>query len=191
MAASDKLSHLLQLADRGPGLRAALAEDVAELLIEWQPDYPESMRAICEALLAEAVRNVDAPTRARLRVRLYNHPELAQRVLPRESKTQNLIEAARGGENLSAILAESLGVDDAKVREILDDRTGSALAVACKGAHFDRATFSALALLIHPAPDRRRAFALLDSFDAVPISEATRLLRGWRTGETHTAQAVA
>ncbi|HKY17376.1 MAG TPA: DUF2336 domain-containing protein [Rhizomicrobium sp.] len=183
MAASDKLSHLLQLADRGPALRAALAEDVAELLTEWQPDYPESMRTICEALLAEAVRNVDAPTRTRLRVRLYNHPELAQRVLPRESKTQNLIEAARNGENLSAILAESLGVDGAKVREILDDRTGSALAVACKGAHFDRATFSALVLLIHSAPDRRRAFAVLDSFDTVPMSEATRLLRGWREGQ--------
>ena len=61
MAASQKLSHLLQLADQGPALRAALAEEVAELLSHWPPDYPESMREVCEALLAKAARDIDAP----------------------------------------------------------------------------------------------------------------------------------
>ena len=59
MAASQKLSHLLQLADQGPALRAALAEEVAELLTNWPADYPESMRDVCEALLAKAARDVD------------------------------------------------------------------------------------------------------------------------------------
>ena len=68
MAASQKLSHLLQLADQGPALRAALAEEVAELLSRWPSDYPESMREVCETLLAKAARDVDLDTRARLRI---------------------------------------------------------------------------------------------------------------------------
>ena len=85
MAASEKLSHLLQLADQGPALRAALAEEVAELLTDWPADYPDSMRDVCEALLAKAAHDVDAATRARLRVQLSAHPDLAQRVLPCEA----------------------------------------------------------------------------------------------------------
>ena len=70
MVASQKLSHLLQLADQGPALRAALAEEVAELLVAWPADYPDSMSGIFETLLAKAARDVDAATRTRLRVQL-------------------------------------------------------------------------------------------------------------------------
>ena len=91
MPASQKLSHLLQLADQGPGLRAALAEEVADLLIHWPADYPPAMRGICETLLAKAARDVDADTRARLRVQLYCDLELSHRVLPRESVARNLV----------------------------------------------------------------------------------------------------
>ena len=78
MAASQKLSHLLQLADQGPALRAALAEEVAELLAAWPSDYPQSMRLVCEALLAKA------------------------RETPRELGLQVVIEAARRGDDVSA-----------------------------------------------------------------------------------------
>ena len=183
MAASQKLSHLLQLADQGPALRAALAEEVAELLTSWPADYPDSMRGACEALLAKAAHDVDAGTRARLRVQLYSNPELAARVLPRESATQDLVETARTGGDLVPILADRLGVDQKMATQILDDETGGALAVACKGAGLDRSTFSALALLTRPGRDRTHAFAVLDAFDNVPTSEATRLLRGWREGQ--------
>lgn len=183
MAASRKLSHLLQLADQGPALRAALAEEVAELLTAWPADYPDSMRGVCEALLAKAARDVDAATRARLRVQLYSDPELSHRVLPRQPASQTLIEAARAGTGLPAALAQSLGVDDQMALQILDDETGAALAVACKGAHIDRAAFSALALLARPGRDRSHAFAVLDAFDTVPMSEATRVLRGWRESQ--------
>jgi hypothetical protein len=182
MAASQKLSHLLQLADQGPALRTALAEEVAELLTAWPSDYPQSMRDICETLLAKAARDLDADTRTRLRVQLYSHPELAARVLPRESASQTLIEAARAADRLPAALAQSLGVDDKMAQHILDDESGAALAVACKGANIDRAAFSTLALLAHPGRDRNHVFAVLDAFDNVPTSEATRVLRGWREG---------
>jgi hypothetical protein len=187
MSASQKLSHLLQLADQGPSLRAALAEEVAELLLHWPVDYPDSMKGVCEALLAKTARDVDAATRARLRVQLYADPDLTYRVLgARESTSQALIEAARLG-GLEEALAASLGVDARMAKQILEDESGAALAVACKGAAIDRAAFSALVLLAQPGRDRNHAFAALDAFDNVPASEATRVLRGWREGQTAAA----
>lgn len=183
MAASQKLSNLLQLADQGPALRAALAEEVAELLTNWPADYPQSMRSACEALLAKAAHDVDEATRARLRVQLYSNPELASRVLPRESAAQGLIETVRQGSDIVPALAERLGVDAKLAAQILDDKTGAALAVACKGTSLDRSAFSALALLAWPGHDRAHAYAVLDAFDNVPASEATRMLRGWREGQ--------
>ena len=137
------------------------------------------MRGICETLLAKAARDVDAATRTRLRVQLYSDPDLTARVLPRVSVSQNLVAAARNGA-LQDALAESLGVEPRMAQQILDDESGAALVVACKGAHIDRAAFSALALLTRPGRDRSNAYTVLDTYDAMPISEATRVLRGWR-----------
>lgn len=171
MAASHKLAQLLQLADQGPALRAALAEEVAELLVNWPADYPQVMRGACEALLAKAAHDVDPTTRARLRVLLCAHPELAGRLLPRETATQGLIETARRGGDLAMQLAARLGVDEMIASRILNDETGVALAAACKRAGLDRASFSALALLSRPACDRAHAYALLDAFEKVPDGE--------------------
>jgi len=181
MAAAEKISHLLELADQGPSLRTALAEEVADLLSAWPADYPESMRQVCESLLAKAVRDLDPVARARLRVQLYAQPGLVQRILPREAGSQALIEAARSGRSLVEPLARSLGVDDRIAHDILKDDSGGKLAVACKGACMDRAAFSALALLIHPVRERSDAFVMLDTFDSVPMSEASRKLRSWQS----------
>lgn len=187
MAASQKLTHLLQLADQGPALRAALAEEVAELLTGWPADYPDSMRGVCEALLAKAARDVDADTRARLRVRLCCDPDLTRRVLPRESCANALVAEARQGGNVAGLLARHLGVDGATARQIVDDETGNALAVACKGAGLDRAAFSALALLAAPQRPSAIRFAVLDAYESVPTAEAGRVLRTWRDSAAHAA----
>ena len=179
MAASQKLSHLLQLADQGPALRAALAEEVAELLANWPSDYPQTMRGACEALLAKAAHDLDSGTRARLRVQLCSQPELAGRALPRESSDQELIETARQGGNLAVPLAARLRVDEKTAAQILGDESGVALAVACKAANMDRAIFSALALLTRPGRERSHAYVVLDAFENVPASEASRMLSGW------------
>ncbi|HEY0265540.1 MAG TPA: DUF2336 domain-containing protein, partial [Rhizomicrobium sp.] len=136
-------------------------------------------------------RDVDAATRARLRVQLCGDPALSARVLsPRESVSQLLVAAARDGGDLPALLADSLGVDARMAQQILEDETGAALAVACKGAGLERPAFSALALLVKPGRDRDHAFAALDAYDNVPVSEATRVLRGWR-GEPAANEHVA
>ena len=67
MSANPRFAHLLELADKGPALRAALAEEVAALLLEWPADCPAEMRPVFENLLAKAAHDVDADTRARLR----------------------------------------------------------------------------------------------------------------------------
>lgn len=146
MAASQKLSHLMQLAEQGPALRAALAEEVAELLAAWPSDYPESMRGVCEALLAKA------------------------RAAQHEIGLQAAIQAARESSNVAMPLASCLHIDPATAETLLADASGAALAAACKQAGIDRASFSALALLIWPARDRRHAFAVLDAFDPAPSS---------------------
>lgn len=178
MAAAEKLARLLELADQGPVMRAALATEVAELLADWPTDYPDDMKAVCAALLAKAAREVDAATRALLRMRLRADPALAHRVLgPCPSQSRALVEAARLDGPQKA-LAERLGLDAGTTRRILDDDTGAALARACKDAGLDRAAFSALAILSHPGRNPIRAFAALDAFDAMPAGQAVRMEQG-------------
>jgi hypothetical protein len=188
MSAAARFSHLLQLADQGPALRAALAEEVADLLMDWPADYPAAMRGACEALLAKAARDVDAPVQARLRIRLYADPALSARVLPRENTARALIEAARKGEDLVPLLARLLGVDGIVAGDILSDESGFSLAIACKGAGLDRAAFSALALLTRPPGVQDTTRAMLDSFDAIGPAEAGRRLRTWRESFSHAAE---
>ena len=153
MAASQKLSHLMQLAEQGPALRAALADEVAELLAAWPSDYPENMRIVCEALLAKA------------------------RETQPDAGLQPAIQAARNGGNVAVPLADCLHIDPGKAETMLGDASGAALAAACKQAGIDRPAFSALALLVWPQRDRRHAFALLDAFDKAEPS-SRRELRG-------------
>jgi hypothetical protein len=188
MSASERLVHLLELADKGPALRAALAEEVADLLNAWPVECPEEMRVSCEALLVRAALEADPDTRARLRVRLYANPQLAARILPRETK-RDAVELVRGGRDLAGALAETAGLAPSMVAAVLADRSGRFLAAACKGAGMNRATFSALVLLSGHAQDLAGAYAMLDAFDAVPAAEAARQLRGWR--ETSAAHAAA
>jgi hypothetical protein len=186
MSASERLVHLLELADKGPALRAAVAEEVAELLNAWPDDCPIEMRSSCEALLAQTALEIDSDTRARLRVRLYANPQLAARILPREARP-DAVALVRGGRDLAGALAECAGLSQAMVREVLADPSGRTLAAACKGAGMSRATFSALVLLSEHAKDLAGAYAMLDAFDAVPAAEATRQLRGWRETDAHAA----
>ena len=179
-AASDRLSHLLELADQGPALRAALAEEVAELLTHWPDDCPQQMRGMCESLLAKCARDVEPAARARLRVQLHSDPGLSARVLPREPAGRILVEAARSGGNICDALAATLGLDNQTAAMILRDACGEKLAMACKGGGIGRAAFSALALTLHPCRDADAAFALLDRFDAIDMEEARGTLRAWR-----------
>jgi hypothetical protein len=179
-SASGRLSHLLQLADQGPALRTALAEEVAELLIHWPDDCPHDMRAVCETLLARCARDVDEAAPARLRVQLHAAPDLCSRVLPRRTPDRLLVETARAGGDVGAALAGALEVDVATAQDILHDESGARLVIACKAAGLDRAAISALALTLGPRRAPEATYTLLDSFDAISPDEARLRLHAWR-----------
>ncbi|HEY5337458.1 MAG TPA: DUF2336 domain-containing protein, partial [Rhizomicrobium sp.] len=104
---------------------------------------------------------------------------------PHDSHTDEaaLIAAARGkphGEFTDAF-ARLFGIERTTADNILHDHSGRALAVACKGAHLGRATFSALAVLTETGSALSAARERLSSFDAIPQTGAERLLDYWRT----------
>jgi hypothetical protein len=179
MSGTQRLANLLELANQGSAMRAALAEEVAELLTDWPEDCPTEMRGPCEALLARAAREVDDETRARLRIRLFADPALASRILPREAVGSGLVEAARRGEALSPRVARALGISENLAGDILQDRSFHGLAVAAKALGLNRAAFSSLALLISSEDDIEACYQRLDAFDAMSAVEASRELRRW------------
>ena len=188
MSANPRFAHLLELADKGPALRAALAEEVAALLMEWPADCPADMRPVFENLLAKTACEVDADTRARLRVQLFADRALAMRLLPKEKNPETtLIEAARDGGDLVAVLGEALGLDADNTTEILKEESGEALAIACKGAGLSRLAYSTLALLA--LPQGGDPAARLTLYDRIATLEAARTLRTWRGAKLHIAAA--
>jgi hypothetical protein len=165
MTVPERLTHLLELANKGPALRTALAEEVAEMLMAWPVDCPPDIRQSCEALLAQAAREVAPPTLERLRHRLSADPGLSARLLPHERRSE-WVALARGGNTIAA-LAQATGVSPDKAAELLADHTGAALADACKNAGVGRAEFSTIALLSNRTSDLAGAYARLDAYDGV------------------------
>jgi hypothetical protein len=184
MHATTRLAHLLELAEQGPTLRAALAEEVAELLIEWPGDCPTDMRGACEALLARAAREVDDNILARLQARLSVDAALAARVLPGgEFLGRNLIQAARRGSDVMVPLAKALNLSPAHARELFSDPSGHALALACKALRLSRAAFSTLAIILGRKSDITQSYATLNIYDATNAAQATEQLQIWRASD--------
>jgi hypothetical protein len=175
MSGTQRLANLLELANQGPAMRAALAEEVADLLADWPADCPAQMRAPCEALLARAACEVDDDTKERLRARL--DAGLAGRLLPREPEDRALVDAARGGEAVAPRIARALGISESRALEILCDESGHALAAAAKTLGLSRAAFSSLVLLACPVGDAGARQARLNAFDAMPAEDAEPQLR--------------
>jgi hypothetical protein len=189
MSIHPRIAHMLALADKGPALRAALAEELAGLLLDWPSDCPVEMRPVFENLLTKTAREVDADVRARLRVQLFSHRELAARVLPKETNPETpLIEAARQGGDIVHPLAQALGLDAGNTAEILKETTGEALAIATKGAGLSRVAYSTLALLA--LPQGGDPTARLALYDRVSTLDAARTLRSWRGARLHIAAAA-
>jgi len=143
---------------------AGHAGTAVALLNEFYFDVPEDARATILARNVDAEGPLGAPADAADEVRL--------------------IEAARRtrGRDLAGAFADFLRVPLAIAERILEDPSGNALAVACKGASVRRATYSALALLtvceLRINPGAR--FGHLLAYDQIPLDGARRLLAYWR-----------
>jgi uncharacterized protein (DUF2336 family) len=126
----------------------------------------------------------DAPSETRDAIVLRNAllEDGTQPELPRANEKE-IVAAARSRTNgeFTRAFANLLGIEAGTAERILLDSSGRSLAIACKGAHMNRATFSALALLTEVANGDSDTRERLASFDSVPLTAAERLLVHWRT----------
>lgn len=200
-AAKEHLGHLLVLvAERQwPELSRALTD----LILAWPADYPTSMRAPMLALLETSLRESDPATQIMLAPRFAGHGEVPLKVmnllylaapspLRREILMRNELEdgepfeavfadgaailnaARNGARDFLSTFAGAAGVTVQVARGILSDTTGEALAVFCRGAGLDRATFSAIAVLKGPRD------LPLSVYDTVAPKAATKIVADWR-----------
>ena len=199
----ERLSHLLELAAKGKAQRAALADEVAGLLLDWPTQYPPAMRASFEALLEKIAREVDVAGRRTLAERfvhardaslsLLNElflaaPETMKRDILRRNDAHAigavpridgaaLLAAARARGDFAAALARLAAIPRSIAEEILCDHSGLELSVVAKGGGLKRPFFSAISILTIASPDDVVA---LSAFDAVPENGAANLLAFWR-----------
>ena len=159
MHGNSRLSHLLDLADKGPVLRAALIEELADLLAFWPSDCPEDMRAPCEALLTRAAQEADESVRT---ARVLPSADQAK---PQDNLGRTLIEMARAGIDVRARMAEALHLSMSRLQEIL--ATDHGLALVCKRLGLSRAAFSSLTMLLAGKSSDTEYYAALDRYDAV------------------------
>ncbi|HEY2032861.1 MAG TPA: DUF2336 domain-containing protein [Rhizomicrobium sp.] len=100
-----------------------------------------------------------------------------------DADEKQIVAAARSTANgeFTSAFATMLGIESGTAERILHDHSARALAIACKGAHLTRATFSALALITEAGSGAVDTRERLSSFDIVPLTGAERLLGFWRT----------
>ncbi len=205
----ERLTHLLELAARGGAARAMLVHELADILLDWPPEYSVSAKLPFEALLERALREVTRDTRSALAIRFAQRSDAPVEVLNElffsasatvkdEIISRNAGDATQEGaspefdEELMLDLARSertqfvpalasaLGVLPPTAADIIGDISGQSLAIACKGAHAGRATFSALAVLCDKTRAAEDSYLRLAAYDGIPLSAAERMLASWR-----------
>jgi hypothetical protein len=152
----------------------------------------DTRRALAERLSARAETPLpllnefyfDAPAETRDAIVLRNallEDGVQPQILGADEKA--IVSAARNTANgeFTASFAKMLGIEAATAEHILHDHSARALAIACKGAHLTRATFSALALITEGGSGAADTRERLSNYDSVPLTGAERLLDYWRS----------
>jgi hypothetical protein len=105
--------------------------------------------------------------------------------IPQAPDAAALIEAARhtNGAEFARKASAALGIAPCTLTAIVADESAEALAVLCKGAHFDRVAFSTLALL--QSGGAGDPVMRLMAYDTVPQRAADRLTHHWRAQAAH------
>jgi hypothetical protein len=126
---------------------------------------------------------LSAPARVRREILMRNEMAGDEAGEPGDAAAPNgatLLADARDAKarDFAGRLGAALRIAPSTAEAILADATAEALAVLCKGAHLDRAAFSALTLL--EGAQHGDPLARLDVYDTVPQRAAERLTRFWR-----------
>ena len=97
-----------------------------------------------------------------------------------EALLKELIEARRATEFLFAF-AHHTGVDVATAQSIVKDRTWESLAITCRAAGLERATFAKIVFgLQRGVTEQQKALRILDLYLKIPQEAAERVMRFWR-----------
>jgi hypothetical protein len=211
LSARERLTRLVDLAsEAGVSARRELTGELADLLLDWPPSYPATMREPFEALLEKALREVEPPARTLLAERFVKHsgmplmvlnqlffdapPEIRTTILSRNANNSAhaeamphidgalLLFAARRArpDGLAETLAIWFGIKPEIAASALGDHSAHSLAILCKGAQLTRAAFSALAVLARPDVAGDEHYRRLAVYDSVPDDGARALLVFWR-----------
>jgi hypothetical protein len=138
------------------------------------------------ALLNECYFDVPTKARSVILERNQEPDEQAPAAADVEAEAK-LIEAGRrmGPIEFAHHFAGFFGVSAQMAQSILEDASGDALAVACKGAGMRRVTYSALVVFAagRVNAEADKIYDRLAAFDAIPESGARRMLNHWRREE--------
>jgi len=134
----------------------------------------------------------DVPTKARSLILERNHDEDDRDPVRADTEGEaRLVDAARrmGPVEFVDAFARFLGVSPAVAQSILDDASGDALAVACRGRGVSRITYSALAVFAAHRlnADAKSVYQRLTAFETIPENGARRMLNHWRRGNARAA----
>ena len=170
----ERLTHLVELASQGEAARPELAHELVRSPARLAPDHPSAARLPFEALLEKAVREVGRETRAAIAARFARRAdapvdilnelffaasaEMKDGIVARNAREGRagpdlpcsvderwLLLAARNEKlDFATAFADALALDEATAREISAVTRRQSLALACKGVHLGRATFSAM-----------------------------------------------
>jgi uncharacterized protein (DUF2336 family) len=137
---------------------------------------------------AESRRRVD-PDEARVRREIRELKSRGRLTKPA------IIEFLRGADEARFLagLAEILGIDMALARKLWRAETLDTLAIAVRAAEVDRAFFVTIAMEREGVPtrDHARARVFGDTFEAIPIDAAKRVIRFWQVRRESNAEDAA
>lgn len=165
----------------------ALRGRILELSAQMDPD-------IVDRVLAQTEHKVLKDMAADDELSNVAHKFINDKIALRELSESLLVHLARDGRTRELIIgfARLAKVDESTAGRILKDPTGEGLAIACRAARFERATFSTLALLAGDGVQRTAVDTarLLELYDQVPHDIALRTMRFWRVRKSATEVAA-
>ena len=137
---------------------------------------------------AKEVRQIKESDR---RARVY----VSEMARKRELNESLLVQLMRAGQiaEFTHAFARLGDIDVKTAQRIVQTRNTEGIAIVCRSARFDRATFSALALLLDASPTRSSdaTHELLSLYDQVTPEAAQRVMRFWKVRRDASSMADA
>jgi uncharacterized protein (DUF2336 family) len=148
-----------------------------------------------EKLVAESAEGL-AQDIARAQAELSEAEQYVRDVAKRKQLTEafivDLLRKSRMSEFVAgfAMLTE---VDDRTARRIMTDKSGEALAIACRACGFSRSSFSTIVMTLDKNSSKTisETKVLLAAYNQIPIETAKRTMRFWRIRQSAIGQKQA